>query len=264
MTSQEILMTFYDSLTFKRDKFGWSSKLDLGFYKGKVLNYDLLNASNGKIAIQKGIKVTQRIINELNQKKVNIFTLTEESLLGSFISCDIIDEKTGKIFYEAGYEIDEDFILFLNEKKLKTLNILKIDNVEISSSIRNTLQLDKARSREEALFEIFKILRPGEPPTIETADLLFNNLFFNSDRYDLSAVGRLKINSKFRKDTPIEKRVIDKSDILDVIKHMQKLIDGLGEIDDIDHLGNRRVRSVGELLENQYQRLSKNFLVQVS
>ena len=115
------------------------------------------------------------------------------------------------------------------------------------------MQLDKARSREEALFEVFKILRPGEPPTIETADLLFNNLFFNEDRYNLSAVGRLKINSRFKKDTLIEKRILDKSDILDVIKHMHKLIDGVGEIDDIDHLGNRRVRSVGELLENQYR-----------
>jgi DNA-directed RNA polymerase, beta subunit/140 kD subunit len=96
-------------------------------------------------------------------------------------------------------------------------------------------------------------LRPGEPPTIETAELLFNNLFFNEDRYDLSSVGRLKIISKFKKDTSIDKRILDKSDILDVVKHMHKLIDGIGEVDDIDHLGNRRVRSVGELLENQYR-----------
>ena len=119
-------------------------------------------------------------------------------------------DKNGKIFYEAGYEIDEDFISFINDKKLKKLHLLKIDNIEISASIRNTLQLDKARSREEALFDTFKILRPGEPPTIETAELLFNNLFFNADRYDLSAVGRLKIVSKFKKDTPIEKRILDK------------------------------------------------------
>ena len=130
---------------------------------------------------------------------------------------------------------------------------MKIDNVEIGSYIRNTLQLDKARSREEALFEVFKILRPGEPPTIETAETLFNNLFFNSDRYDLSSVGRLKINSKFKKDISIEKRILEKSDIIDVVKHMHNLIDGKGDIDDIDHLANRRVRSVGELLENQYR-----------
>ena len=253
MTSADILLTFYETLNFKKDKHGWSSKLDLNFLKSKVINYSLMDSSNGNVVIKKGTKVTHRTLNDLDKKKIKLFSITEEDLVGSFISCDIIDESTGKIFYEAGYEIDEEFIVFLNEKKLKNLHLLKIDNVEISPSIRNTLQLDKSRSREEALFEIFKILRPGEPPTIETADLLFNNLFFNADRYDLSAVGRLKINSKFRKDIPIEKRILDKSDILDVVKHMHKLIDGLGEIDDIDHLGNRRVRSVGELLENQYR-----------
>ena len=115
-------------------------------------------------------------------------------------------------------------------KRLIKLIYLKVDNIEIGSYIRSTLQLDKARSREEALFEIFKILRPGEPPTIETAEILFNNLFFNSDRYDLSSVGRLKIMSKFKKDTQIEKRILEKSDILDVVKHMHNLIDGKGEV----------------------------------
>ena len=122
-------------------------------------------------------------------------------------------KNTGKIYYEAGYEIDEEFLAFLNQNKVSIIYILKIDNVNIGSYIRNTLQLDKARSREEALFEVFKILRPGEPPTIETAELLFNNLFFNTDRYDLSAVGRLKIISKFKKNTSIDKRILDKSDI---------------------------------------------------
>ncbi|MDC0625477.1 DNA-directed RNA polymerase subunit beta, partial [Alphaproteobacteria bacterium] len=144
-------------------------------------------------------------------------------------------------------------INFLNSIKINKIDILKTDNIEIGSYIRNTLQLDKARSREEALFELFKILRPGEPPTIETAEMLFNNLFFNSDRYDLSSVGRLKINAKFKKQTDINQKILDKSDIIDVVNHMHNLIDGKGEIDDIDHLANRRVRSVGELLENQYR-----------
>ena len=122
-----------------------------------------METSKGKIVLPKGTKVSQRIINELDKKKLKVFVLQEESLIGSYIACDIIDEKTGRIFYEAGYEIDENFISFINEKKIKQINLLKIDNVEISSSIRNTLQFDKARSREEALFEVFKILRPGEP-----------------------------------------------------------------------------------------------------
>ncbi|MDC3206721.1 DNA-directed RNA polymerase subunit beta [Pelagibacteraceae bacterium] len=253
MTSEEILSLFYDNILYKKNDYGWSFKQDIIFYKGKILNFDLLDSKNGKIVITKGTKVNQKIINDLKKKNISSFTINNESLLGFFLSSDIIDEKTGKIFFEAGYEIDELFLDFINENKINKIDILKADNIEIGSYIRNTLQLDKARSREEALFEVFKILRPGEPPTIETAENLFNNLFFNSDRYDLSSVGRLKISAKFKKNTSIDQRVLDKSDIVDVVKHMHNLIDGKGEIDDIDHLANRRVRSVGELLENQYR-----------
>ena len=253
MSREEILNFFYDNTQYKKNKYGWQFKEDISFFKSKILSYDFLDSNNGKVVLSKGTKLNQRLINEISKKKLNSFTIEESSLIGHFLACDVIDDKTGKIFYEAGFEIDEEFINFINANKITKLDILKVDNIEIGSYIRNTLQLDKARSREEALFEIFKILRPGEPPTIETAEILFNNLFFNSDRYDLSAVGRLKIVSKFKKDTPIEKRILEKSDILDVVKHMHNLIDGKGEVDDIDHLGNRRVRSVGELLENQYR-----------
>jgi len=253
MSAAEILSTFYESIEYKKNKHGWQFKEDLNFYKAKILSYDFLDSNSGKKILEKGSKLNQKMINDLSKKKINNLTIEESSLIGHYLSSDIINEVTGKIYYEAGFEIDEDFINFINEGKINKLDILKVDNIEIGSHIRNTLQLDKARSREEALFEIFKILRPGEPPTIETAEMLFNNLFFNSDRYDLSAVGRLKITSKFKKNTPIEKRVLEKSDILDVVKHMHNLIDGKGEVDDIDHLGNRRVRSVGELLENQYR-----------
>ncbi len=253
MTGEEILSLFYDNVQYKKNEFGWSFKQELSFFKGKILNFDILDSKNGKIILTKGTKVNQKKINDLKKKNLSNLTINEESLLGFFLSSDIIDEKTGKIFFEAGYEIDEIFIEFLKQNKINRLDILKSDNIEIGSYIRNTLQLDKARSREEALFEIFKILRPGEPPTIETAENLFNNLFFNADRYDLSSVGRLKINAKFKKTTDIDQRILDKSDILDVVNHMHNLIDGKGEIDDIDHLANRRVRSVGELLENQYR-----------
>ncbi len=253
MTGEEILSLFYDSIAYKKNEFGWSFKPDLSFFKAKILNYDLLDYKNGKVLLSKGTKVNQKLINDLKKKSISNIAINEESLLGCYLSSDIIDENTGKIFFEAGYEIDEIFIDFIKENKINKIDILKTDNIEIGSYIRNTLQLDKARSREEALFEIFKILRPGEPPTIETAENLFNNLFFNADRYDLSSVGRLKINAKFKSNSPIDHRVLDKKDILDVVQHMHNLIDGKGEIDDIDHLANRRVRSVGELLENQYR-----------
>ena len=253
MTGEEILSLFYDSVLYKKNDYGWNFKPDLSYFKAKILNFDLLDSKNGKTLLSKGTKVNQKIINDLKKKNITNITIHNESLIGSYLSSDIIDEKTGKIYFEAGYEIDEIFIDFINENKISKIDILKADNIEIGSYIRNTLQLDKARSREEALFEVFKILRPGEPPTIETAENLFNNLFFNADRYDLSSVGRLKISSKFKKQTSVDQRVLDKSDILDVVKHMHNLIDGKGEIDDIDHLANRRVRSVGELLENQYR-----------
>ena len=253
MTGEEILSLFYDNTIYKKNDYGWSFKQDLSFFKGKILNFDLLDPKNGKILVSKGIKVNQKIINDLKKKNLTNLSISEDSILGFYLSSDIIDENSGKIFFEAGYEIDEIFLEFINTNKINKIDILKADNIEIGSYIRNTLQLDKARSREEALFEVFKILRPGEPPTIETAENLFNNLFFNEDRYDLSSVGRLKINAKFKKTTSIDQRKLDKSDILDVVNHMHNLIDGKGEIDDIDHLANRRVRSVGELLENQYR-----------
>jgi len=253
MTNEEILSLFYDNIVYKKNDHGWSFKEDLSFFKTKILNFDLLDSKSGKIIVSKGTKVNQKILNDLKKKNISNVAINDLSLLGFYLSSDIIDEKTGKIYFEAGYEIDEAFLEFLKDYKINKIDILKSDNIEIGSYIRNSLQVDKARSREEALFEIFKILRPGEPPTIETAENLFNNLFFNSDRYDLSSVGRLKINAKFKKNSETEHRILDKSDILDVVKHMHNLIDGRGEIDDIDHLANRRVRSVGELLENQYR-----------
>ena len=253
MTSEEILAIFYDNITCKKNDYGWQFKEDLSFYKGKILNYNILDSKNGKILITKGTKVNQKIINEVKKKNSSTITIDNDSLVGHYLASDIIDENTGKIFFEAGFEIDETFNDFINQNNITKIDILKVDNIEIGSYVRSTLQLDKARSREEALFEVFKILRPGEPPTIETAENLFNNLFFNSDRYDLSAVGRLKISAKFKKETSIDQTVLDKGDIISVVKHMHNLIDGKGEIDDIDHLANRRVRSVGELLENQYR-----------
>ena len=253
MTAEEILGVFYDTVSYKKNEHGWQFKEDLSFFKAKILNYDILDPKTGKLLISKGTKVNQKIINDLKKKNLSIISINNEALIGHYLSSDIIDTKSGKIYYEAGYEIDETFLEFIDEHKITKIDILKSDNIEIGSYIRSTLQLDKARSREEALFEVFKILRPGEPPTIETAETLFNNLFFNADRYDLSSVGRLKIFKLSLKNTSVEQRILDKSDIIDVVKHMHNLIDGKGDIDDIDHLANRRVRSVGELLENQYR-----------
>ena len=161
--------------------------------------------------------------------------------------------KTGEIYAEAGDEINEKLLKKLKEAGFAKLNLLDIDHINTGAYIRNTLRADKAESYEQALLEIYRVMRPGEPPTRETAEALFNGLFFDSERYDLSAVGRVKMNMRLELDAPDTVRVLRKEDILAVIKTLAELRDGKGEIDDIDHLGNRRVRSVGELMENQYR-----------
>ena len=147
MTSEEILNIFYENLSYKKNDFGWQFKEDLSFFKAKILNYDILDSKTGKVLISKGTKVNQKIINELKKKNINSITIQDSSLIGHYLSSDIIDTKTGKIFYEAGHEIDETFIDFVNEQKINKLDILKVDNIEIGSYIRSTLQLDKDLER---------------------------------------------------------------------------------------------------------------------
>ena len=161
--------------------------------------------------------------------------------------------KTGEIHAEAGDEITEKTLKLLNEAGYKELPILDIDHVNVGAYIRNTLTVDKNMTREDALFDIYRVMRPGEPPTIDTAQSMFNSLFFDPERYDLSAVGRVKMNMRLDLDAEDTVRILRKEDIIAVVRTLLDLRDGKGEIDDIDHLGNRRVRSVGELMENQYR-----------
>src|SRR5216683_1429516 len=166
---------------------------------------------------------------------------------------DLIDADTGKVVLEAGKETTEKSLKALNEQGYKELPLLDIDHVNVGAYIRNTLHADKNMTREDALFDIYRVMRPGEPPTIDSAQTMFQSLFFDSERYDLSAVGRVKMNMRLELDAPDTHRTLRREDILAVIKTLVGLRDGKGEIDDIDHLGNRRVRSVGELMENQYR-----------
>ena len=161
--------------------------------------------------------------------------------------------ETGEIYGEAGEELDAKLLATLNELGLKEIPILDIDHVNVGAFIRNTLHIDKNSNTDEALLDIYRVMRPGEPPTPDAAQTLFNGIFFDSERYDLSAVGRVKMNMRLDLDAPDTMRTLRKEDILAVIKTLVDLRDGKGEIDDIDHLGNRRVRSVGELMENQYR-----------
>jgi DNA-directed RNA polymerase subunit beta len=176
-----------------------------------------------------------------------------EALYGQFVATDIIDESTGEVICEAGDELSEELLTQLEESGVKAIAVLSIDHVNVGAYMRNTLAGDKNTNREEALTDIYRVMRPGEPPTLETAEQMFDGLFFNNERYDLSAVGRVKMNSRLGFEPDDSIRTLRKTDILEILRILVELKDGRGEIDDIDHLGNRRVRSVGELMENQYR-----------
>jgi DNA-directed RNA polymerase subunit beta len=165
----------------------------------------------------------------------------------------VIDESTGRIYIEAGDEVSPDNLAALDAAGIDTFELLDIDHVSTGPWIRNTLKADKAEDRDHALADIYRVMRPGEPPTRETAEALFAGLFFDADRYDLSAVGRVKLNMRLGLNVEDTVTTLETNDIMAVVKELVNLKDGKGEVDDIDNLGNRRVRSVGELLENQYR-----------
>ncbi len=253
MDAEEILNTFYREVTYKRQKDGWRVPFDANRFRGYKAINDLVDADSGKVVLEAGKKLTVRQARQLGEKGLKALRMTDQELVGQYIGEDIVNLKTGEIFAEAGEEISEKNLKTLNEAGYKELPLLDIDHVNVGAYIRNTLNVDKNITREDALFDIYRVMRPGEPPTLDTARNMFQSLFFDSERYDLSAVGRVKMNMRLDLDAPDTVRVLRKEDIIAVIRTLVDLRDGKGEIDDIDHLGNRRVRSVGELMENQYR-----------
>src|SRR5712672_3560205 len=257
MSKEEILAAFYGRITFRRGPNGWMAPFDPEQYKGKLPS-DLVDADTGEVRLAAGERLTPRIAKRLQDSKLKNVLAPDEELIGRFFAQDIINEQTGEVYFEAGDEITEPTLAQLVEAGAKELPILDIDLVSRGPEskgayIRNTLAIDKNATREDALIDIYRVMRPGESPTLETAETLFNSLFFDSERYDLSAVGRVKMNSRLNLDTDDTVRALRKQDILSILNVLVDLKDGRGDIDDIDHLGNRRVRSVGELMENQYR-----------
>ena len=253
MSGEEILNTFYKQVLYKRAKEGWRVPFDANRLRGYKAINDLVDADTGKVVLEAGKKLTVRQARQLAEKGLKALRLSDEELIGHYLAEDLVNPKTGEIYAEAGEEITEKNLKLLNEQGYKELPLLNIDHVNVGAYIRNTLAIDKNMTREEALFDIYRVMRPGEPPTLDTAQNMFNSLFFDSERYDLSAVGRVKMNMRLDLTAEDTQRTLRKEDILAVIKTLVDLRDGKGEIDDIDHLGNRRVRSVGELMENQYR-----------
>ena len=253
MSREEILSNFYGSVEFARDGDAWKCNFVPDSYKGLKLVADLVNAETGEVAASAGTKLTPRALRKIEEDGLSFVRAEENDLIGRFIAQDIVNMSSGAVVAEAGDEITEQLLGVFAERDITTFNVLNIDNINIGPHLRNTLAADRNNSRAEALVDIYRVMRPGEPPTLESAHELFTSLFFNSEKYDLSAVGRVKMNSRLEQETEDTMRILRKQDVLSVVKVLVDLKDGRGDIDDIDHLGNRRVRSVGELMENQYR-----------
>src|SRR3979490_1748749 len=253
LDGESILSTFYKKISYKRTKEGWRVPFDATRFRGYSTINDLIDADTGKVVLEAGKKLTVRSARQMQEKGLKALRLSDEELVGNYLAEDLVNPKTGEIYAEAGEEITEKSLKALNEQGYKELPLLDIDHVNVGAYIRNTLHHAKNMTREDARFDIYRVMRPGEPPSPDTAQAMFNSLFFDSERYDLSAVGRVKMNMRLDLQAEDTMRVLRKDDIIGVIRTLLDLRDGKGEIDDIDHLGNRRVRSVGELMENQYR-----------
>jgi DNA-directed RNA polymerase subunit beta len=254
LSTEEILNSFYDTekiIFTKKGKF--EREVDLDLLLGIRTEEDVKDAKTGKVLIKKNRKFTKRKIEELKSQKVKRISIDEESVYTKISAKDIFNKETGEIILELNEVLTEEKVEALKELGINEVEVLYIDGVNKGSFIRDTLLNDKIKTTEEALIEIYKRMRPGDPPTLEAAKVLFENLFFNSARYDLSEVGRVKMNYKFGSDISSDETTLRKDDIIHIIKYLTGLKMDKGEVDDIDHLGNRRVRAVGELLENQYR-----------
>ncbi|MBP0483465.1 DNA-directed RNA polymerase subunit beta [Sagittula salina] len=265
LDQEAICDAYYDTVnfTYRRGE-GWATKFFPERVRGTRPTFDLVDADSGEVIAEASKKVTPRAVKKLiDENQVKNLLVPFEHIVGKFVAKDIINEENGAIYVEAGDEltwtVDKDgevsggTLKELLDAGITEIPVLDIDNINVGPYIRNTMAQDKNMSRETALLDIYRVMRPGEPPTVEAASALFDTLFFDGERYDLSAVGRVKMNMRLALEKPDTQRTLDRDDIVKCIKALVDLRDGKGDIDDIDHLGNRRVRSVGELMENQYR-----------
>jgi len=253
LTSEDILNYFYNRVTFVRGPNGWQIPFQPENWRGAKPMFDIVDAKSGEVIFPAGQKVSPRAANKAQKDGLETLLIPTEEIFGRYSAYDLINEATGEIYIEAGDEFAPENLEKLDAAGIDRVELLDIDHVSTGPWIRNTLKADKAEEREQALSDIYRVMRPGEPPTLETAESLFAGLFFDPERYDLSAVGRVKLNMRLDLDAEDTVTTLRTEDILAVVKTLVDLKDGKGEIDDIDNLGNRRVRSVGELLENQYR-----------
>ncbi len=253
-TEEELLNEFYRVDTIQVMEAGnYSILFNPVDLIGQRLNQDIVNPSTGEIVAKRGKKMTKPLAKKLEEAHITALQVSKENLLGRFFAHDVVDPATGELLAACNSELTADFLDKVETTSLESFQLLYIDGVSYSESFRKTVQADKIKGTEDSLIEIYRRLRPSSPPTPEIAQSFFDSLFFQDSTYDLSEVGRYKINAKLGLDIPIDKRTLTKEDILESVKHLVRLKDSSAEGDDIDHLGNRRVRTVGELCENQFR-----------
>ncbi|MCB0309042.1 MAG: DNA-directed RNA polymerase subunit beta, partial [Bdellovibrionales bacterium] len=252
-TEEELLNFFYESEEIMFTKDGLRKKIVLSLLPGQKACKDIVHPKTGEVLVKKDKKFTKFSIRKIQDAGIEEIPTVIEDLIGRVSASDIVDPKTGEVLLTVNQELTEEILDQIEKRGIQSINLLYIDGINISGALRNTLVTDKISSQNESLLEIYSRLRPGDPPTLETATAFFESLFFNPEKYDLSEVGRLKINHKFGFETPLDVRTLQKEDILHTVKYLIDLKNGQGVTDDIDHLGNRRVRAVGELVEIQYR-----------
>ncbi len=252
MTTEEILGNFFDMDTFKLKKKSIDMAMVPERLRGTVYDFDIVDAE-GEVIVEADKRITARHIRKLDKSGVKLIPVPDEFLNGRRIATEIIDKSTGEVVFEANTEITDEVLEKLRELNIKTLKTIYVNDIDCGPFVSDTLNIDSTRTTEQAQQEIYRMMRPGEPPTEEASKALFNNLFFSADRYNLSAVGRMKLNRRIGRKDDEGDGTLSKEDIVDVMKIIVDLKNGKGDIDDIDSLGNRRVRSVGELVENQFR-----------
>ncbi|HET9917641.1 MAG TPA: DNA-directed RNA polymerase subunit beta, partial [Candidatus Binatia bacterium] len=253
MTSEDLLNYYYRSDTVHFDGRKTTVEFNANHLLGAKVSADVRDPKSNDVIVKEGKKFTRPVLRQMEAARIKQVPIALEDILGRVASHDIVDPHNKEVLVECNHEITQDKLDLIREKGLTQIEVLFIDESSVGPYLRNTLLQDRIRSPQDAILEIYRRLRPGDPPTVESATNFFNNLFFNPDRYDLSKVGRLKLNHRLKLNIPLEQGTLRKEDILEVVRYLMELKNGNGSVDDIDHLGNRRVRAVGELVENHFR-----------
>jgi len=249
--NEEMIKMFFDTNKFTISPDSVKYHIIPERLRGEMTLFDI--KYDGEVLVEEGRRVTAKHIRRMTKANITEIEVPKEYLYGKILSHNIVDETTGELVANVNDELTEELVQKLLEAEIKEINVLYVNDLDRGAYISNAMKLDSSTNRLEALVEIYRMMRPGEPPTKESAENLFTNLFFTSDRYDLSAVGRMKFNRRLGREQSEGEGTLSNEDIVDVLKELIAIRNGNGVVDDIDHLGNRRVRSVGEMIENQFR-----------